>query len=323
MAPRMRYRVRHETAYVYGSDVVHSHQLLHLVPRPSPFQQCIEHSIRIDPGSYRRRDETDTFGNIATHIELENAHRKLDVTAELDVEVHARPVVVASDTLPWEDVRASLAYRTGCWPSREVLEACRFRHESPYVRVKQAFNDFGAECFEPGQPVLVCAEKLMQKIHRELTYSPGETSIATPLADVLASRRGVCQDFAHLMIAALRSRGLAARYVSGYIRLRPAVPPAADCGEGDPGTPALQQARSPEPQLDWVGAGASHAWVAVYSPPFGWRVLDPTNNVHVGTDHIGLAWGRDFGDVSPLRGVILGGGSHTLSVSVTVEPMQA
>jgi transglutaminase-like putative cysteine protease len=315
----MRYHVRHETAYVYGSDVVHSHQLLHLVPRPSPFQECLEHSILINPGGYQRRDETDAFGNIATRIELENAHRRLDVTAHLDVDVHARPAVAAADTLPWEEVRDSLTYRTGRWPSRQVLEAGRFRHESPYVRVKQAFNDFGAECFVRGQPVLQCAEMLMQKIHSELAYSPGETNIATPLSEVLANRRGVCQDFAHLMIAALRSRGLAARYVSGYIRLRPALP-SADCGEGDPGALALQPARSPEPQLDWVGAGASHAWVSVYSPPFGWLELDPTNNVHVGTDHIALAWGRDFGDVSPLRGVILGGGSHTLSVSVTVEP---
>ena len=316
----MRYRVRHETAYSYGSDVVHSHQLLHLVPRPSPFQECEDHSIEISPINYRRRDEMDAFGNVATRIELESAHRQLDVSAEMEVEVHSRPAVAAADTERWEEVRASLSYKSGRWPSREVLDAARFRHESPYIRVKQAFDDYGLECFTPGRTVLACAEALMQKIHRELKYSPGETSIATPLAEVLENRRGVCQDFAHLMIACLRARGLAARYVSGYIRLRPAVP-SADCGEGDPATLAVLPARSPEPQLDWIGAGASHAWVSVYSPPFGWLELDPTNNVHVGTDHIAIAMGRDFGDVSPLRGVILGGGSHTLSVSVTVEPL--
>jgi transglutaminase-like putative cysteine protease len=143
----------------------------------------------------------------------------------------------------------------------------------------------------------------MQKLHRELTYAPGETDIATPLVEVLQNRRGVCQDYAHLMIACLRSKGLAGRYVSGYIRLRPA--------SEDPAT------------LAYVGTGASHAWVSVYSPPFGWLDLDPTNNVHVGTDHVTVAWGRDFGDVSPLRGVILGGGTHDLSVSVTVEPLLA
>jgi transglutaminase-like putative cysteine protease len=213
----------------------------------------------------------------------------------LEVEVYARPRIAAADTLSWERVRDSLSYSHGS-PARDVLEAVRFRHESPYVRVKQAFTEFGEDCFEPDRPLLACAQALLQKIHRELRYAPGETNIATPLAEVLQHRRGVCQDFAHLMIACLRSRGLAARYVSGYIRLRPS-------------------------QSDWVGAGASHAWVSVYVPPLGWIELDPTNNVHVGTDHIAVAWGRDFGDVSPLRGVILGGGTHTLSVAVVVEPL--
>jgi transglutaminase-like putative cysteine protease len=295
MSNVMRYRVKHETVYAYGSDVVHSHQLLHLVPRPSPYQQCVEHSLAIAPSLFSRRDETDAFGNLVTRVEFEHPHRRLEVATNMEVEVYARPAIAAADTLPWERVRDSLSY-SGGWPARDVLDASRFRHESPYVRVKQVFTEYGAECFEPGQPLLACAQALMQKIHRELRYAPGETNIATPLAEVLQNRRGVCQDFAHLMIACLRARGLAARYVSGYIRLRPS-------------------------QGDWVGAGASHAWVSVYIPPFGWFELDPTNNVYVGTDHIAVAWGRDFGDVSPLRGVILGGGSHTLSVCVVVEPL--
>ncbi len=300
----MRYRVRHQTVYSYGSDVVHSHQLLHLLPRPSPFQQCLEYSIDIAPASCSRRDEADAFGNLVTRVEFEHAHRELDIVTQMEIDVHARPTVSAADTLPWEDVRESLSYTTGRWPAREVLEACRFRHESPYVRVKQVFNDYAQECFSPGRPVLACAEALMQKLHRELTYAPGETSVATPLIQVLQNRRGVCQDYAHLMIACLRSQGLAARYVSGYIRLHPA-------------------SDATEPAADYVGAGASHAWVSVYSPPFGWLDLDPTNNVHVGTDHVTVAWGRDFGDVSPLRGVILGGGTHELAVSVAVEPLEA
>jgi len=251
-----------------------------------------------------RRDETDAFGNLVTRVEFEHAHRQLDISTQMEVDVYTRPAVAAGDTLPWEQVRDSLSYSSDRWPSRDVLEACRFRHESPYVRVKQVFNDYALECFPAGRPILACAVALMQKLHRELTYAPGETSISTPLIEVLQSRRGVCQDYAHLMIACLRSKGLAARYVSGYVRLRPA--PSAD-----------------EPAADYVGAGASHAWVSVYSPPFGWLDLDPTNNVHVGTDHVTVAWGRDFGDVSPLRGVILGGGTHDLSVSVTVEPLEA
>ncbi len=291
----MRYHVRHETIYAYGRDVAHAHQLLHLVPRPSPYQECREHTIEISPAASRRHDTADAFGNLVTRVEFEEAHRRLEVTAQMDVEVHAHPVVPPAETPPWERVRAELAYGGGS-PSREVLEACRFRHESPYVRVKQVFTDYGADCFSSGRPVLACAAALMEKLHGDMDYAPGETHIATPLAQVLESRRGVCQDFAHLMIACLRSRGLAARYVSGYIRMIPA-------------------------QTDWIGAGASHAWVAAYSPPFGWVQLDPTNNTFVGTDHITVAWGRDFGDVSPLRGVILGGGRHELSVRVTVDPL--
>ena len=390
MSHGMRYRVKHETVYAYGSDVAHSHQLLHLVPRPSSYQQCIEHSLAISPATFSRRDETDAFGNLVTRVEFEHAHRQLEVSTDMEVEVHARPPVPAGDTLPWERVRDLLSY-TGGWPARDVLDACRFRHESPYVRVKQVFTEYGAECFEPGRPVLACAQALMQKLHRELRYAPGETNIATPLAEVLRNRRGVCQDFAHLMIACLRARGLAARYVSGYIRLRPSRPIETDCGDVSPervahldmrtvdsladieasdtspppmpsdsalasalplssesapastlllsSGPALASPSAPtttpgwpvisppdpqaDSQIDWVGAGASHAWVSVYVPPFGWLELDPTNNAHVGTDHIAVAWGRDFGDVSPLRGVILGGGTHTLSVRVTVEPLHA
>ncbi|MEP7313670.1 MAG: transglutaminase family protein, partial [Pseudomonadota bacterium] len=136
----------------------------------------------------------------------------------------------------------------------------------------------------------------------EFTYAPGETEIATPLLEVLEQRRGVCQDFAHFMIACLRSQGLAARYVSGYLRTTPRADVEVDQGE-------------------LIGADASHAWVAVYAPPFGWVALDPTNNMRVGRDHVTLAWGRDFGDVSPLRGVILGGGKHDLTVNVAVKPI--
>jgi transglutaminase-like putative cysteine protease len=296
----MRYRIRHDTTYTYDGDVVHSHQLLHLIPRPAPYQQCVQHALRIDPGSCRRRDEVDAFGNLVTRVEFEQPHRRLEVIADMEVDVHVRPPAVAAQTQPWEQTREMLAYR-GLWPSRSDLEACRFRHESPYVRIKQVFTDFAAECFPPNEPVLVAAEALMNKIHRELRYAPGETQIATPLMEVLKHRRGVCQDFAHLMIACLRSLGLAARYVSGYVRIL---------------TPRAQGAEGAVSNI-----GASHAWIAVYAPPYGWIELDPTNNTRVGTDHIAIAWGRDFGDVSPLRGVILGGGAHELAVEVRVEAL--
>jgi transglutaminase-like putative cysteine protease len=297
MSGAVRYRIRHETAYAYGSDVVHSHQLLHLVPRPSAYQQCLEHVINVTPAFYRKRNEIDTFGNLVTRVEFDHPHRRLEVATDMEVAVYPRPAVLAADSVPWERAVASLKYRVD-GPARDTLEACRFRHESPYVRIKMMFNDYAADCFPSGRPILACAEALMTKLHKDIRYAPGETSISTPLTEVLKNRRGVCQDFSHLMIACLRSRGLAARYVSGYIRQVPASPEAL------------------------VGWGASHAWVAVYAQPFGWLELDPTNAMFVGTDHISVAWGRDFGDVSPLRGIILGGGSHRLSVGVKVERIE-
>ena len=299
MSAPARYRIRHETRYEYGADVVHSHQLLHLVPRPAPYQQCLEHSLDISPEPAHRSDAIDAFGNPVVRVEFELPHRDLDVTTHLDVEVYPRPVLRAEDSHPWEHVAEELSYH-GHWPARGVHETGRFRHESSHVRIKQAFTDYAGECFTPGRPVLAAASALMQKLHRELRYAPGTTTIATPLMEVLEKRRGVCQDFAHLMIACLRSRGLAARYVSGYVR----VQPSADA-------PAL------------IGGGASHAWVEVYAPPLGWAGLDPTNNTWVDVEHVAVAWGRDFGDVSPLRGIILGGGHHRLSVDVSVEPLAA
>jgi transglutaminase-like putative cysteine protease len=287
MSGTARYRIRHETAYVYGSDVALSHQLLHLVPRPAPYQQCLEHTITIAPAAYRRREDLDAFGNPITRVEFEHPHRRLEVTADMAVEIHARPAIPAADTVPWDRLVKRFGY-TGRPPARADLEAIRFRQESPYVRVKRMFTNYTEDCFPAGCPILVCAQALMTKLHTELKYAPGTTTIATPVTEVLEIRRGVCQDFAHLMIACLRSRGLPARYVSGYVR-------------------------------SLVGSAASHAWVAVYVPPYGWLELDPTNDTMVGTDHIAVAWGRDFGDVSPLRGIILGGGRHSLSVEVNVE----
>jgi transglutaminase-like putative cysteine protease len=294
----MHYRVRHETLYSYSADVVHSRQLLHLVPRPAPYQQCVEYHLHISPEVYERRDAVDVFGNPMTSIELQHRHRRLEVIADMTVQVYARPVLLAGDSAPWEAVRETLSFRAHAPPSHEQLEAAAFRHESSYVRIKRVFSDYAADCFEPGRPLLACADALSAKLHREFRYAPGETAISTPLLEVLEHRRGVCQDFAHLMIACLRSRGLAARYVSGYVRRLP--------------------------HRDGFAAathGASHAWIAVYSPPFGWVELDPTNDTRVAGDHVAVAWGRDFGDVSPLRGVILGGGSHELAVRVAVTPL--
>jgi transglutaminase-like putative cysteine protease len=292
----MRYRVLHQTVYHYGGDVAHSHQLLHLTPRELANQICHSRSITLDPEPSARREYTDPFGNFVTRLEYDLPHDRLEVLAEARVEVSARRDVMDAESTAWEEVRGALMY-SGQPMTPVYLDACRFRMGSSYVEIKQAFNDYSADCFAQGCPLLLGAESLMHKIHREFSYAPGTTNISTSVLEAFTARQGVCQDFAHIMLACLRSRGLAARYVSGYLRTTPPL-----------GTDAALS-----------GADASHAWVSVFCPPFGWIDLDPTNDVRVGTHHIVIAWGRDFGDVSPLRGVIVGGGRHRLSVRVSVQ----
>jgi transglutaminase-like putative cysteine protease len=291
--------VRHLTQYVYGGEVVHSHQLLRLRPRPMPFQTTLAHEVEVMPHPAARIEGEDAFGNPLTRLQIDRPHDALRVDARMLIEVRERPARPAAASEPWDEVAESLRYAAQPL-SVEDLEVRRYRSESPYVRIKRDFGAYAAGVFAAGRPVLEAAEALMGKINEEFTYAPGETEIATPLMDVLREKRGVCQDYSHLMIACLRSLGLAARYVSGYLRTLP---------------------RDGEVSDELVGADASHAWVAVYAPPYGWVALDPTNNLRVGRDHVTLAWGRDFGDVSPLRGVILGGGEHELTVNVSVQPV--
>lgn len=296
MNDAVRYRVRHETVYSYGGDVAHSHQLLHLTPRNALRQSCHAHSITLLPEPSIRRDDIDAFGNHVTRLEYDLPHDRLEVLAEAGVEVRAALATEPEESAEWEAVGGSLAF-SGRPMQEELLEACRYRMESSYIRIKQTFTDYAADCFPPKRPILAAADALMHKIHREFKYAPGSTTIRTSAIEAFEARLGVCQDFAHIMIGCLRSRGLAARYVSGYLRTLP--PSGADAA--------------------YVGADASHAWVSVFCPPFGWIDLDPTNDVRVSSDHIIIAWGRDFGDVSPLRGVIVGGGRHRLSVRVSVQ----
>jgi transglutaminase-like putative cysteine protease len=296
MSLTQRYRVRHETVYNYGGSVAHSHQLLHLTPRDSATQSCQSRNITLEPQPSSRREHTDAFGNLVTRLEYDLPHERLAVLAEVAVEVRTPASVDQALSHPWETVRDALIY-SGEPLDADYLDACRFRMESSYVKLKLAFTDYGEDCFPEGAAILAGAQALMRKVHREFKYAPGSTNIRTSAVEAFEARRGVCQDFAHVMIACLRSRGLAARYVSGYLRT---TPPAS-------ATPS------------WVGADASHAWVSVFCPPFGWIDLDPTNDLRIATDHIVIAWGRDFGDVSPLRGVIIGGGQHRLSVRVSVQ----
>ncbi|HHS7808124.1 MULTISPECIES: transglutaminase family protein [Pseudomonas] len=292
------YQIFHDTCYHYDSPVSLAQQLAHLWPRECTWQRCTEQQLLISPDPTTRRDELDVFGNPLTRLAFERPHDELQVNARLTVEVLARPLADFSLSPAWEQTRNALTYSSQPL-SAEMLEACRYRFQSPYVHLKRSFVEFSESCFPPGRPLLLGVQALMQKIFSEFTFDAEATQVATPLVEVLERRRGVCQDFAHLMLACVRSRGLAARYISGYLLTQP-----------PPGQPRL------------IGADASHAWVSVFCPVLGWVDFDPTNNVQPALEHITLAWGRDFSDVSPLRGVILGGGSHDPEVRVTVMPLE-
>ncbi|GAB7530712.1 transglutaminase family protein [Pseudomonas sp. 3A(2025)] len=292
------YQIFHDTHYHYDSPVSLAQQLAHLWPRNSPWQRCIEQQLDISPVPTMRRDELDVFGNPVTRLAFERPHDELQINAQLRVEVLERPQLDFECSAAWELTRNALTY-SALPMEANVLDASRYRFQSPYIHLKRAFADFSDDCFVPGRPVLLGAQALMEKIFKEFTFDAEATQVATPLVEVLERRRGVCQDFAHLMLACLRSRGLAARYISGYLLTQP-----------PPGQPRL------------IGADASHAWVSVFCPTLGWVDFDPTNNIQPALEHITLAWGRDFSDVSPLRGVILGGGSHDPEVSVTVMPIE-
>jgi transglutaminase-like putative cysteine protease len=314
----IRYAVRHATVYEYGGDVAHSHHLLHLKPRDFEYQRCLGHSLLLDPEPTSAREDVDAFGNPIARLEYDRPHDRLSVTAAMRVEILPRDPCALESSEPWEEVRRRLCYHPVAMAPAE-LEACRFRMQSSHVRIRRACEDYARDCFTPDRPIAAASEALMRKIHREIEYVPGSTTNRTSISEVLESRRGVCQDFAHLMIGCLRSSGLAARYVSGYVRSLRAKHGArseggAACGSAGPEAAAGGTA---------PGSEASHAWVSVYCPPLGWVDFDPTNDCLVRDDHVTLAWGRDFGDVSPLRGMIVGGGQHRLSVEVRVRALES
>ena len=298
--PGMLYEVEHQTRYVHAGRVSTSRHLGYLTPRTLPRQAVHQHTIRIDPYPAEHVARADAFGNSVTQFSILTSYTELDVTSRSLVEVWPRSVsgqdVDPDVSLAWEDVRELGVFRANA-PADEAAE---FRYRSPYIEPAAELADFARPSMTPGRPLLAAAIELMHRIHDEFRFDAGATSITTPVTRVLAERRGVCQDFAHLQIACLRSFGLAARYVSGYLLTDP-----------PPGQPRL------------VGADASHAWLSVWCPPFGWVDLDPTNAVLPDLRHVTTAWGRDYGDVSPLRGVVLGSADHELYVGVSVVPVHA
>jgi transglutaminase-like putative cysteine protease len=287
----VKLRICHRTVYQYGEPVSTSHHEARLSPRELDHQRTVSHRIEITPAPARRRRRFDYFGNRAMHFELSEPHRSLEVIALSVVDVRAPRPWDVKRSPPWEEVRDRLRSDR----RRDVVDACEMTFDSPQVVRTDALAAYAAPSFAAGAPLLEAVRDLGTRIHRDFTYDAGATNVSTPLSRVLEERRGVCQDFAHVMIGCLRSVGLAGRYVSGYLLTRP-----------PPGRPRL------------VGADASHAWVATWVPDVGWVDFDPTNDLMPRDEHVSIAHGRDFADVTPLRGVILGGGAHTVDVAVDV-----
>jgi transglutaminase-like putative cysteine protease len=288
------YRVKHITAYTYAVPVSTSHHDLHVLLRGSAGQRILSERLYVTPAPAVRRDRYDWFGNRATHLAIHERHTELTVTSEAELEVVA-PVPPDGDGGPWEATRDWV--RAG--GQAEARAALEMTLPSPHVELSPAVLEFARPSFPPGRPLIEAALDLTRRLHDALTYDPEATDTSTTADEVLSGRRGVCQDFAHLQIACLRALGLPARYVSGYLVT---APPAG------------------EPRL--VGADASHAWLSLRLPASGWLDLDPTNDVVPSDRHIVVAYGRDFGDVTPMRGVLLGGGRHQLRVSVDVSPVE-
>ncbi len=288
-----RYRVEHETRYAYTAPVSQSWQLARLTPRKLPWQSLSSHELQIEPSVDERRDERDSYGNTVTHFALHGAHRLLNVRMSCSVEVGERPVVPVAADITWDTVRDAIRRE----PQLGDLEPASMSEPTPLVPLCDAACDYAAKSFARGLNWFGAVFDLMQRIYADFEFDPGGTTVSTSVDEVLFQRSGVCQDFAHLMLACLRGIGLPARYVSGYLLTDP-----------PPGEERL------------MGVDATHAWVAAYSPLHGWVEFDPTNNQLADQRYITLAWGADFADVVPLRGVIFGGGDQRMDVWVSVIP---
>ena len=290
----MKYLLSHRTSYTYASSVDSAHHIAHLRARQFPGQKVTSIGIETNPVPALAVQHLDHFGNHIDIYRIDKPHTRFDIEGRAAIEVSFADPPPAASTPPWEEIRAVLS--GDGFP--EPVEASEFVYESPLVPAVDILKAYGATSFTSGRPILAAARELTSRIRTDFEYHPGATDISTPLAEVFAGKAGVCQDFAHVEIAALRAHGLAARYVSGYIRT----------------------GHSKE-EIELRGADASHAWVAVWcGEAVGWVQLDPTNDLIAKEDHVAVAWGRDFSDVSPLRGVILGGESHSYGVAVTLVP---
>jgi len=290
----MRYKITHTTTYSYAETVPICHNEVRLTPRDGRLQTCTNHRLAIKPKPTACTRRNDYFGNGTHHFSILEGHKRLSVRVISRVEVRPPSYPEPAATRPWEEVRDLV--RLAATPV--ALDALQFVYDSPSVTAIDAVGDYAARSFPPGRPILAAVRELTARIHADFAFDPKATTVSTPVDEVFELKRGVCQDFAHLQIAGLRTLGIPARYVSGYLRTIPPV-----------GRPRL------------VGADASHAWLSVYCGDAGWIDLDPTNDCLVSTDHITVAWGRDYSDVCPIKGVFIGGGTHKMTVSVDVLPL--
>lgn len=290
----MRYQITHVTDYTYSIQVGRCYNLAHMVPRDTNRQTCTRSQIHVAPNPAHSHRHQDYFGNHAYFFAIQKSHDRLSITAESEVEMQDQswtPGLALGLTCGEVLTRLRSSSEAECLLAREYVL------DSPMIRAFSALKEYAAPYLRAERPFLDAVRELNEHIYRDFTYDPGVTTVATPLLEVLEHKRGVCQDFAHFAIGCLRASGYAARYVSGYLETLP-----------------------PPGQEKLVGADASHAWFSVYSPDEGWFEFDPTNNQLASEQHIVTAWGRDYSDVTPLRGVIFGGGDkHELSVAVTVR----
>jgi transglutaminase-like putative cysteine protease len=292
----VKYRVRHFTQYDYSVAVTMSHNVVRMRPRDSAVQSCVRHELTLSPPPEIRLNGLDYFGNHAVWFSLQEPHTHLTVSAQSEVEVSLglRPDISSGPS--WEEVRETIA----AGYNSQTLLAREFVMESPYVPHSAELAEYALPSFLPGTPFLQCIFDLTTRIRREFKFLPGSTKVGTPVLDVLRARRGVCQDFAHLQLGCLRTLGFAARYVSGYLVT---TPPA--------GKPRLE------------GADVSHAWISVYTPEFGWIDFDPTNGLMPSDSHITVAWARDYDEVGPVKGIVVGGRTQKLDYSVDVVPVDS
>ena len=289
----MQYNISHITRYLHDDVASLSHNELFLTPRRTPTQNCVKSAITLSPEPSTFSQRVDFFGNTVTTTTIQGPHNALEITAASQVVLTPVPLSMEPEQTPaWEQVKSMVQQHA----TAETLEAFQFLFASPMIPVDEKFAAWSRDLFAPGTPVLKGALALTDRIFTGFKYDPGATTTTTPVETAFEMKRGVCQDFAHIEIACLRSLGLCARYVSGYLHT---LPP--------PGKEKL------------IGADASHAWLSIFIPGMGWVDLDPTNNVIPADQHLTLAWGRDYSDVTPVKGTVLGGGAHQLSVSVDVS----